>query len=106
MASKKATVLRPRSSKRAPVVGVAEAILERFGDRVAELAVCLRTPAPDLVPVDQVPLGRSLREFISKYEPRVEEAGLYAHQAQILRRLAKSPLPNVVLTTATGSGKS
>ncbi len=41
-----------------------------------------------------------------KYEPRVREVGLYAHQAQILRRLAQKPLPNVVLTTATGSGKS
>ncbi|MGK3964046.1 helicase-related protein [Sorangium sp. So ce118] len=85
---------------------VADAIRERFGPLIADTAVCLRTPIPETVPIADMRMSAALREFVVRYEPKAEQAGLYSHQARILQGLAKGSLPNVVLTTATGSGKS
>jgi len=98
-----------RASKaipRPPIVEVAEAIKTRFGPLIADTAICLRTPVPETVAVSGVALPAPLREFVVRYEPKTKEAGLYSHQARILEQLGKKKLPNVVLTTATGSGKS
>ncbi|UQA61388.1 helicase-related protein [Polyangium aurulentum] len=98
-----------RSSKavpRPPIVEVTEAIKTRFGALIADTAICLRTPVPETVPVAGVALPAALREFVLQYEPKTKTTGLYSHQARILEQLGKKQLPNVVLTTATGSGKS
>jgi len=47
-----------------------------------------------------------LTKFLTAYEPRVAETGLYGHQGKIIKSLKQVDLPNVVMTTSTESGKS
>ncbi|HRI68277.1 MAG TPA: DEAD/DEAH box helicase [Polyangium sp.] len=101
-----ATKPRKTSSIKAPIVKVTEAILERFGTVVADTAICLRTPVPEKVSLSEVALPKAIREFVIRYEQKANETGLYSHQAHLLGCLRGDELPNVVLTTATGSGKS
>ncbi|MFI5386710.1 MAG: DEAD/DEAH box helicase [Fimbriimonadales bacterium] len=105
---------RGKSAKRAvalanPAAEVAQAVLDRYGEQVAATALCLRTPVPTTVPLSKVKISPPVREFIRVYEPHTVapgSPGLYSHQATVLRALKNGGLPNVVMTTATGSGKS
>jgi len=92
-----------------PAAEVAQAVLDRYGEQVAATALCLRTPVPTTVPLSKVKLSTPVREFVRVYEPRTiapGSPGLYSHQASVLNALKHGVLPNVVMTTATGSGKS
>jgi hypothetical protein len=88
-----------------PAVRVAEHLLERWGSRIAPHAVHLVTPVPCRLPLSQVAAPEEVRAFLRRYEPKVEDGGLYPHQARVLESLG-STAASVVLTTATGSGKS
>lgn len=88
-----------------PAAYVANQIIDRFGDRLHDQAICLTTPIPKLIPLADVTAGTSLRKFLTRYEPRVTKSGLYEHQAKVIDALGQKT-PNVVMTTATGSGKS
>ncbi|AUB83153.1 helicase-related protein [Candidatus Thiodictyon syntrophicum] len=89
-----------------PAAYVAEMMIAKYGDRLHEQAVCLTTPVPKLVSLVTAKPGQSLRGFLKAYEPRVATSGLYEHQAQVIAALRAGTIPNVVMTTATGSGKS
>ncbi len=73
---------------------------------MSDKAICLTTPVPELVPLSKIAPRPTLRDFLTRYERRVSKTGLYAHQAEIVKALKKPKIPNVVMTTATGSGKS
>ncbi|WP_426746281.1 helicase-related protein [Myxococcus faecalis] len=81
-------------------------MIATFGNQLHESAICLTTPVPKLVPLSKVEPPPSLREFLSRYEQRVSTSGLYSHQADVVKALKKRAIPNIVMTTATGSGKS
>lgn len=89
-----------------PAAYVAEAMINKYGKRLHDKAVCLTTPVPELVSLAMANPGRRLRGFLKAYEPRVATSGLYAHQEQVIAALRAATIPNVVMTTATGSGKS
>ena len=88
-----------------PAAHVAEQIVTRFDNRVYENAICLTTPVPELVPVS-AGLRPALQQLLTRYEPQIATNGLYAHQAKVLQSLGHAQIPNIVMTTATGSGKS
>jgi hypothetical protein len=81
-------------------------MIKAYGDRLHDRAICLTTFVPKLVPFSKVKPRPGLRKFLTRYEPRIEESGLYAHQAEVIAALAKPRIPDVLMTTATGSGKS
>ena len=89
-----------------PAAHVAQTILREFGDRLHDKAICLTTPVPTLVSLKEVSPRGALRDFLVAYELRVAKSGLYAHQAKVVKALKKPKIPNVAMTTATGSGKS
>lgn len=89
-----------------PAVHVAKEVIAKFGDRLHDQAICLTTPVPKLVPMSRVQLSPTLRALIEIYEPRVKKDGLYSHQAEIVNTLTGPEVPNIIMTTATGSGKS
>jgi len=89
-----------------PVAEVARSILVKFGEQVAQTAVCLITPVPELVELDKIKIMHSIKSFIEAYEPSVKTNGLYKQQAKALEILSDKPLRNIIMTTATGSGKS
>jgi len=88
-----------------PAAYVANQIIDRFGDRLHDQAICLTTPVPKFVPLAEVTAGAALRTFLTHYEPRIAKSGLYEHQAKVIRALGQK-IRDVVMTTATGSGKS
>jgi superfamily II DNA/RNA helicase len=88
------------------VAEVARAVLARFARKVSPVAVCLTTPVPKRLALEDVRVSARVREFVTAYEPAVARDGLYSHQAEVLAALESKTWPNVVLTTATGSGKS
>ncbi|MBI4880612.1 MAG: DEAD/DEAH box helicase [Planctomycetes bacterium] len=94
----------PRSAP--PAAHVAKKLIAAFGDQVHEKALCLTTPVPQLVPLAVVKPRPPLRDFLTRYEPRAAESGLYGHQAKVIEALHRLRLPSVLMTTATGSGKS
>lgn len=89
-----------------PAAQVAQAILTRLSPQVGAQAVCLRTAVPKRVALDTLAIAPAVRAFIARYEPTVAKHGLYRHQAKVVNLLSHDPLPHVVLTTSTGSGKS
>jgi superfamily II DNA/RNA helicase len=88
------------------VAEVAQAVLAYFARQVSPVAVCLTTPVPKRVALEDVKVSARVREFVTAYEPAVARDGLYSHQAEVLAALDRKTWPNVVMTTATGSGKS
>lgn len=88
-----------------PSAHVAEQIVTRFDNQLHESAICLTMQVPRLVPLN-AGLRPALQEFLTRYEPRTAANGLYAHQAEVVQALGQAKIPNVVMTTATGSGKS
>lgn len=89
-----------------PAAHAAEQLLARWGSRIAPEAVHLITPVPSRVPLSKLTAPAEIREFVRRYEPRVEDGGVYPHQARVLESLGSGLAPSIVLTTATGSGKS
>ena len=89
-----------------PAVHVAKEVIAAFGGRVHKEAICLMTPVPKMVPLSGIQSSGALTTFLTAYEPRVAESGLYGHQAKIIKSLKQPDLPNIVMTTSTGSGKS
>lgn len=89
-----------------PAYHVATRVISKYGDRLHEKAICLTTPVASTEPLARHKLKPALAEFVKRYEPRAEADGLYSHQAQVIAALTGSAAPNVVMTTATGSGKS
>jgi hypothetical protein len=89
-----------------PAVHVTKEIIGTFGSRLHKEAICLMTPVPKLVPLSSLQPGDALTAFLKAYEPRVALSGLYGHQAEIIKSLRQPDLPNIVMTTSTGSGKS
>lgn len=102
--------LTPRISAPAknsvPAAQVAQAMLNLYGEHLQKQAICLTTPVPQLVPLSTLELSQKLKAFLQKYEPGISETGLYAHQAAVAQKLNGATPPNIVMTTATGSGKS
>ncbi|BDG02815.1 helicase-related protein [Anaeromyxobacter oryzae] len=88
-----------------PSVFAADALLRRWSAQVAPHAVHLITPVPSRTSLAKLAVPGEVRAFVARYEPRIEGGGVYSHQAQVLEALG-SHRRNVVLTTATGSGKS
>jgi hypothetical protein len=89
-----------------PAAYVATQVVAALGDQLHDQAICLRTPVPSLVPLREVAPRPALEEFLTAYQPQVTASGLYVHQATIVAALKKRDIPNIVMTTATGSGKS
>jgi DEAD/DEAH box helicase/Helicase conserved C-terminal domain len=89
-----------------PTAAVAQAILDRYGSQVAPTALCLRTPVPTTIPLSKVKTSAVVREFVRAYLPPSAALGLYSHQASVIKAIDNGGLPNIAMTTATGSGKS
>jgi hypothetical protein len=85
---------------------VAKRVIADFRDRVHGKAICLTTPVPKLVPLTNERVDPASLAFLTAYEPRVMERGLYSHQAKIIKSLKQHGPQNTVMTTSTGSGKS
>jgi len=85
---------------------VAQQVISKYRDQLHEKAICLITPVAGKEPLATLSLSPALDGFVKRYEPRVETDGLYSHQAQVVAALAGRAAPNIVMTTATGSGKS
>jgi Helicase conserved C-terminal domain/DEAD/DEAH box helicase len=99
-----------RSSSKAvqgpPAAYVAKKTIEKFGHRLHEKAICLTTPTPEPVGLSKLGLQAPLQKFLMRYEPGIAKLGLYKHQVNVVKELSGSQIPNVVMTTTTGSGKS
>ncbi len=91
-----------------PAAHVAQQVLHEYGTRLCEKAICLTTPVPKMVPLLTIGLSEGQQAFLKKYEKRTETDGLYSHQATVIGAIKdrKKEICNVVMTTATGSGKS
>jgi len=89
-----------------PAAYVAQKLLIEFGSNLHDKAICLTTPVPKLIPLSNAKPSEALREFLKEYEPRISTTGLYTHQAEVVKALKMPHIPNIVMTTATGSGKS
>lgn len=89
-----------------PARGVLRSLLRTHRGRLLPHAVRISTPVPTRVPLAGAKLGKTIAAFVSAYEPRTATEGLYRHQSEALSRLDGAESPNVVLTSATGTGKS
>jgi len=88
------------------VADVARQALSYFKETLHPDAVSIFTPFARKVPLLSVRLKPEIKRFITRYEPRAAQDGLYPHQADLLRRYGAREGPNFILTSATGSGKS
>lgn len=82
-----------------------DALLGRFDGALGDRAALLRTPLPARVALSRAGLDDTLRDLITRLEPRVGD-GLFAHQAEVLARVAGGGAENLLLTSSTGTGKS
>ncbi|MCF8210955.1 MAG: DEAD/DEAH box helicase [Rhodoferax sp.] len=91
-----------------PAAHVAQQVLNKYRTRLTEKAICLTTPVPKMVPLSTIGLSEGQEAFLKKYERRTEKDGLYSHQATVVGAIKdrKKEICNIVMTTATGSGKS
>jgi superfamily II DNA/RNA helicase len=85
---------------------VAENALRHFKDVLHPKAILIRTPVPDRVPLDKCKLPAGVQAVVERYEPKVAEEGLFAHQAAFLTAFLHEGKKDFIITTATGSGKS
>jgi superfamily II DNA/RNA helicase len=85
---------------------VAENALRHFKDVLHPEAICIQTPFPDRVPLDECKLPAEVQAVVKRYEPKVTEEGLFAHQAAFLDVFLNQSKTDFIITTATGSGKS
>jgi superfamily II DNA/RNA helicase len=102
--------LRPRreppTAPPTDLASVAARVLARYGRHIVPVAVRLSVPVPQRFPLELVGATDAVTAFVRLYEPRIVSEGLYAHQAVVLAHLGIPEGRNVVLTSATGSGKS
>ncbi|MBF0527828.1 MAG: DEAD/DEAH box helicase [Deltaproteobacteria bacterium] len=89
-----------------PAAHVAKKMITVYGNRLHDKALCLTTPVPKLVSLSEAAPSVLLRDFLVTYEPRVATNGLYTHQADVVKALKAAKIPDIIMTTATGSGKS
>ena len=96
---------RNRPAASPPAARASERLLTKWISRMAPQAVHLVTPVPSRIPLSKLKTSPGVCDFVRAYEPRAEQGGVYAHQARVLEALGAGRR-DVVLTTATGSGKS
>jgi superfamily II DNA/RNA helicase len=85
---------------------VAANALRHFKKVLHPEAVRIFTPFTNPVPLDSCQLTPPLKQFLVRYEPKVEANGLFPHQADFLKAYGQDGGQNFIVTTATGSGKS
>lgn len=86
---------------------VAKAIIDKFNEQINSKAICLSSSVPKLVPLNGLKISREVLSFIEKYEPQItKNGGVYEHQKKVLNEISNTQLPNIIMTTSTGSGKS
>lgn len=96
----------PEQSRSVAIATVGSRVLSRLEGALHPRAVRIFTPLCTRVPLAAAELTPAVADFVAKYEPRAATEGLYAHQAEVLQRVRGGEGPNVILTSATGSGKS
>lgn len=74
-------------------------------DRWLPQVVCLTTSFAATISLNHSGLSQAMSEFISAYEPRAAEQGIFIHQQQVLQA-ALQHHKHILLTSSTGSGKS
>lgn len=89
-----------------PALHVLRSLLRAHRGKLLPRAIRVSTPIAERVPLASVSLERPIAQFVAAYEPRVASEGLYPHQRDVLAEVAAERVPNVVLTSATGTGKS
>lgn len=94
----------PKVKSRPGVAAVAANALAEYEGNLHPLAVKMVCPFPELRTLVSCPGSTTLKAFVRKYEPKVD-AGLFPHQGELLDALGRGA-DNVLVTTATGSGKS
>lgn len=86
---------------------VARAIIDKFNNQINSKAICLSSSVPKLAPLKDLKISNEVLSFIEKYEPQIaKNGGVYEHQEKILNAINNTQLPNIIMTTSTGSGKS
>jgi len=85
---------------------VAGNALKHFKDVLHPKAILIRTPLPDRVPLAKCKLPAEVQAVVERYESRVAQEGLFAHQATFLKAFLHDGKTDFIITTATGSGKS
>jgi ATP-dependent helicase YprA (DUF1998 family) len=85
---------------------VAANALKYFAPVLHSQAIRIFTPFTNPVSLPSCKLNPYLKRFLIAYEPKVENGGLFPHQADFLNVYAEGGNENFIITTATGSGKS
>jgi superfamily II DNA/RNA helicase len=85
---------------------VAANAIRHYGEVLHPLAIRIFTPFTNPVALASCKITPALTQFLVAYEPKVEENGLFPHQADFLKAYCKDKDKNFIVTTATGSGKS
>jgi superfamily II DNA/RNA helicase len=86
---------------------VAKAIIDKFSTQINSKAICLSSSVPKLAPLKDLKISNEVLSFIEKYEPQIaKNGGVYEHQEKVLNAISNTQLPNIIMTTSTGSGKS
>lgn len=67
--------------------------------------ISIFTPFPELISLKNLNVSNYIKEFITQYEPKASDNGVYSHQKDILEAYSKGK-QNFILTSSTGSGKS
>jgi ATP-dependent helicase YprA (DUF1998 family) len=94
----------PKIKSLSGVAAVAANAVAEFGGSLHPQAVKMVCPFPELRALASCPINNTLKAFVRKYEPKAD-GGLFPHQAALLDALGRGA-GNVLVTTATGSGKS
>lgn len=86
---------------------VAKAIINKFNTQIHAEAICLSSLVPKLAPLKDLKISNEVLSFIRKYEPQItKNGGVYEHQEKVLNAISNTQLPDMIMTTSTGSGKS
>jgi superfamily II DNA/RNA helicase len=88
-----------------PVCLVLHRLKQTMPDRWLPQIVCLTTPFAATMALHQCGLPQAMIEFITAYEPRAAQQGIFVHQQQVLQTSLQHS-KHILLTSSTGSGKS
>ena len=69
---------------------VAANALKHFAPVLHPQAIRIFTPFTDPVPLDSCKLSPDLKRFLVAYEPKLEQSGLFPHQADFLNAYGKA----------------